>query len=118
MHSDTAALNRLRITAAEFAYLYYPDARLAHPPYGLSPQIMWTQISSQSDRGLQRLLARFKGKKLQIRSLDCRPPDRQNGIVIHECGVKTASSTASQRLFGSILERNGRFKFVGYANGL
>jgi hypothetical protein len=117
---DTAALNRLQLTREEFAYLYYPDSKMARPPYELGPDVMWMQIQSQSDRGLQRLLAKRGGRNLGIRALECQPPQRENAVVVHQCAVRTndrADSTAKQ-LFGSIIERDGRFKFVGYANRL
>ncbi len=116
--ADTARLGALQITRAEFAYLYYPDSKLAHPPYELDAQTMWTQIESQRDRGLQRLVARYGGGRLRIRSLDCRPPELHNRILIHECSVVTRTDATPQQLFGSILERDGRFKFVGFANRL
>ena len=115
---DTAGLARLEISRAEFAYLYYPESKLAHPPYELDPQTMWTQIESQRDRGLHRLLEHFGGGKLHIRALDCRPPEPQRRIIIHECSVMIRRDAAPKQLFGSILERDGRFKFVGYANRL
>jgi hypothetical protein len=117
---DTAALKRLQLTREEFAYLYYPDSKMARPPYELGPDMMWIQIESQSNRGLQRLLARQGGRKLGIRALDCQPPERQSAVVIHQCGVRTngATDTTVKQLFGSIIERDGRFKFVGYANRL
>ena len=115
---DTTALNRLQITREEFAYLYYPDSKMARPPYELGPDMMWMQIQSQSSRGLQRLLAKKRGRRLGIRSLECQPPDRQNAVVIHQCGVRTSTDATPKQLFGSIIERDGRFKFVGYSNQL
>lgn len=117
---DTAGLDRLQITREEFAYLYYPDSKLSRPPYELDPQTMWTQIRSQRDRGFRRLVARYGGGKLRIRALECGAPDYQNAVVIHECGVRTNGTvdTTVKQLFGSIIERDGRFKFVGYANRL
>jgi hypothetical protein len=117
---DTAGLDRLQITREEFAYLYYPESRMARPPYELGPDVMWMQIQSQRERGLQRLVAKYGGKKLHIQGLECQPADRQNAIVIHQCAVRArdAADTTAKQLFGSIIERDGRFKFVGYANRL
>lgn len=117
---DTATLSRLELTREEFAYLYYPDSKMSRPPYELGPDMMWMQIQSQSNRGLQRLLANYGGRSLGIRALDCQPPDRENAVLIHQCGVRTkgAPDTTVTQLFGSIIERDGRFKFVGYANRL
>jgi hypothetical protein len=117
---DTAGLNRLQITREEFAYLYYPDSKMALPPYELGPDVMWLQIESQRNRGLRRLVAKYGGQKIGIQHLECRTPERQNSVIIHQCGVRTSEAVdaASKQLFGSIIEREGRFKFVGYANRL
>lgn len=117
---DTAGLDRLKITREEFAYLYYPESKMARPPYELGPDVMWLQVQSQSDRGLRRLLAMYGGRKIGLRGLECQPPERQNAVVIHQCGVSISKGvdSAPKQLFGSIIERGGRFKFVGYANKL
>ena len=116
--NDSAGLKRLEITREEFAYLYYPDSKLARPPYELDPQTMWMQIDAQRQRGLRRLIARYGGAKLKIRGLECREPERENAVLIHQCLVVSSEANAPTQLFGSILERDGRFKFVGYANRL
>ncbi|HEY6089739.1 MAG TPA: hypothetical protein VD771_08115 [Gemmatimonadaceae bacterium] len=117
---DTAVLDRLQLTREEFAYLYYPDSKMSRPPYELGPDVMWMQIKSQSDKGVRRLVAKYGGTRLRIAGLECQPPDRQSAVVIHECGVRMKQSPDStvKQLFGSIIERDGRFKFVGYANRL
>jgi hypothetical protein len=116
--NDSAALDRLEITREEFAYLYYPESKLARPPYELDPQTMWMQIDAQRQRGLRRLLARYGGRGLKVRGLECRQPERENAVVIHQCLAVTSEAATPMQLFGSILERDGRFKFVGYANRL
>jgi hypothetical protein len=116
---DTASLSRLQITREEFAFLYYPENKMARPPYELGPELMWMQLQSQSDRGLRRLLGAYGGRKLSIDGIECQPPKRENAVIIHQCSVRTGERANSMKqLFGSIIERDGRFKFVGYANRL
>jgi hypothetical protein len=117
---DTVALQHLQITREEFAFLYYPDSKMGRPPYELDPDVMWMQIQSQSDRGLRRLVAKYGGGKIRIRGLECLAPEPQNAVLLHQCGVRTSAvvGSAPGQLFGSIIEREGRFKFVGYANRL
>jgi hypothetical protein len=115
---DTVGLDKLQITREEFAYLYYPESRMARPPYELGPELMWMQIRSQRDRGLHRLVAKLGGTRLRIRALECQLPNRENAVVIHQCAARTNGHGDPRQLFGSIIERDGRFKFVGYANRL
>jgi hypothetical protein len=117
---DAAGLDRLQVTREEFAYFYYPDSKMSRPPYDLGPDIVWIQIQSQRDRGLRRLLAKYGEGSFRVRGLVCQAPERQNWVVIHQCAVLTSGAAGAkpEQLFGSIIERDGRFKFVGYANRL
>ena len=119
--ADTSTLERMQLSAGEFAYSYYPDNKLSRPPYELEPQLMWQQMQSEGDRGRARLLRRYGGKPLRFRSLDCQPPERQGNSLLHACRVRHGTVDGpplDERLFGAILEQHGRFKFVSYSNTL
>jgi len=50
-----------------------------------------------------------------------RPQAEGANRLWHACRVRRtaeAGAALEQRLFGSIIERDGRYKFVSYANGL
>ena len=119
--SDTAALVRLTISRAEFAWLIYPDSPLSAPPYRLAPDLAWMQHAAASGTGLTRLLERLGGGQLQLHSWDCSEgplPEGKNRIW-RNCAVRFEQPGAAQnslRLFSSIIERQGRFKILSYAN--
>ena len=120
--SDTAALVRLTITRAEFAWLIYPDSPLSAPPYRLAPDLAWMQHAAASGTGLTRLLERLGGGGLQFHSFECSEGPVLEGAnrVWRGCAVRFAQPDAGQktlRLFSSIIERQGRFKILSYANG-
>jgi hypothetical protein len=120
---DTALVNRVVLTRAEFAYLYYPTAPLARPPYELDPQMMWLQLVSQSEKGIVRAFDRLGGTAARYAGHACADAERQgDNRVWSGCTVTLARAgggdTTRQRLFGSIVERGGRFKFVSYANDM
>jgi hypothetical protein len=119
---DTAALNAMVIDRAEFAFLYYPDSRLSKPPYEAPPELLWAQFLATSDEGAKRLLHRFGGASLAVESVICGTPAIEGANRLHEgCLVRLKEGAAlgkPTRLFGTILERDGRFKFVGFANAL
>jgi len=121
--SDTATLNMLLLDRAEFAFLYFPTSPMIAPPYEAPPQLLWGQILASSNDGLPKMLRRFAGKALSSPSLTC--PD--TGVVEGEnrtwsrCELSfrvNGTETARGRYFGTIVERAGRFKFLGYANEL
>ncbi len=119
---DTAALRRLVLSAEEFAWLYYPASALSKPPYQLPPDLMWFQMQGQSEKGASLLLGERAGAPLGYVGHDCgsQRTEGQNRIHGH-CvlrRVTAAGDTVGERLFGLIIEREGQFKFVSYANKL
>lgn len=111
---DTAALRPLAMTASEFAWLYYLDSPMAQKPYELDPDAMWTQISAQSTRGLARALERLGGRPLGAWRAACAPPRVAGALRLHDCTV--SAPDVALRL--SVVERDGRFKLVGFGTSL
>src|ERR1043165_1941963 len=70
---DSAALDRLQITKAEFAWLIYPVSPFTKPPYRETPQMLWYMLRTSGDAGMNRLLARRGGQPLAITSHQCPP---------------------------------------------
>lgn len=120
---DTAALNRLVINRAEFAWLYYADSRMAKPPYEAPPGLLWGQILASSDEGAQRMLNKYGGQRLVVKSVSCPgdPEVEGSNRIRQNCVATLAANGVSlpvTRYFGSIIERDGRFKLLGLANRL
>lgn len=121
--SDTATLNALVLDRAEFAYLYYPTSAMSQPPYEAPPQLLWGQIIASSNEGLPKVLARFAGTSVSLEQLTCPDSGATEGDnrLFANCTATVRAGSAQPvtgRLFGTILERQGRFKFIGYANAL
>ena len=119
---DTAALRPLALDPAEFAWLYYPASPMSRPPYELPPDIMWLQMQGQSERGASLLLAERAGAPLGDVGHGCESErmEEKNRIYGH-CvlrRVTAAGDTVGERLFGLIMERDGIYKFVSFANKL
>ncbi|HWN19885.1 MAG TPA: hypothetical protein VNO19_13305 [Gemmatimonadales bacterium] len=119
---DTVALRRMVLTAGEFAWLYYPYSPLSGPPYELSPALMWFQLQGESEKGASRLLTERAGHPLGYVGHRCAPARVEGKNRIHSsCELRRVTAvgdTVAERLFGLIVERDGQYKFVGYANRL
>lgn len=119
---DTGALVTLHLTRAEFAWLYYPTNPQARPPYNLAPDLMWFIENGNSEQGVQRLLEDRAGMPLGVLGYRCDPVTSRQGAntVIGPCVVRraTGGTTVDERLFGLVVEREGLYKFVSYANKL
>jgi hypothetical protein len=121
--SDTVTLNRLVLDRSEFAYLYYPTAAISKPPYEAPPQLLWGQILQASNDGLPRVLTRAAGQSLELARVACADSIVSEGTnrLHNNCLLTVRIGTgapAEARWFGTIIERDGRFKFLGYANPL
>ncbi len=118
---DTADLERAALTPREFVDLIYPTSPNTHPPYRQSPSFVWMQVSGQSASGLTRVIQRRAQQRLTYAGHACDPKAEVQGPnrLWLKCSVRLVSpagDTTTQRLFGTIVERGGRFKFVSYAN--
>ncbi|MEO7361135.1 MAG: hypothetical protein ABI120_12460 [Gemmatimonadaceae bacterium] len=121
--NDTAALNAMMLDRAEFAWLYYPSSKMSLPPYEAPPQLLWGQILASSNDGAQNLLKKFGSAAFKVTGVNCpKPPVAEGGNLLHEgCLLKVQTPGAVQgeaAYFGTIIERDKRFKFVSYASRL
>lgn len=120
---DTAAIRALVVTPAEFGYLIYPTSPNARPPYRQSPELVWFTRSAGTDKAISRLATRLSGKPLGYTGFDCPSPVEQQAenSVWSGCIVrlsKSAGDTTRLRLFGGIVGRDGKYKFLSLTNGL
>lgn len=120
---DTATVRGLLLSRAEFAWLYYPHTRYTAPPYELGPELVWFTSSAASEKGAGRLLARFGGRPLRFERLVCPDSTDAEGpnVIQRGCVVRFAPGDSAVRelqLFGALLQRDGRYKFLSYANDL
>lgn len=119
--ADTIELRRMMLTPREFADLVYPESPYTRPPYRQAPGLVWSQIESSGTTGLTRLLRRLGGQPLRYVAHVCRGQPQSQGAnkIWQGCAVRMLNAvgqTVTARLFGSIIERDGEFKFVNYAN--
>lgn len=119
---DTAALRRMVLGKAEFAWLYYPSSQFSRPPYELPPELLWFQTRGHSEKGASLLLMERAGAPLGYLSHDCASQREEGANRLHgHCvlrRVTAAGDTVGEQLFGLVLERGGVYKFVSYANKL
>lgn len=118
--NDTTALRALHVTRAEFGYLVFPESPHVRPPYKTKPLVIWMQLMSESQRGMARLLERVAGGSARISQLRCPTGPTLEGTNQYwrNCTVLLSEANAEprrMRLFGPILERDGRLKFLSYS---
>jgi hypothetical protein len=119
---DTAALGKMALGMAEFAWFYYPSSPMSRRPYELAPSLMWFQLQGEINRGASLLLAERAGRPLGYLGHTCGQPRTEGDNRLYPyCGLRRVTETGDtvgERLFGLIIERDGKHKFVSYANRL
>jgi hypothetical protein len=119
-NKDRAALDSLLVTRAEYAYLVFPELRISRPPYDQPPEIAWILTSAATNSGLSKLLGRTD--RFQFGEYRCGGSSQAEGQlrVWSDCMVDLSvdGERRAARLFGAIIERDGRYKFAGFANDL
>ena len=118
---DTVALGALLVSRAEFGWLVFPGHPYARPPYELDPAIFWLQLRVESAKGLAKTLERFGGTRAELRSVECQ----RDTLQLHGGGARLWSacrvglgSDPPVRLFGTVVELEGRYKLLSFASGL
>ncbi len=119
--NDTGSLRAMVVHAREFADLYYMESPFSRPPYRQSPSLAWRLIQDPSLSGLSKLLANRGGKPMTYISHRCDPKVAKEGRVTRYAGCiltvrENGGKPITRLLFGSILERDGQFKFLSYSN--
>jgi hypothetical protein len=119
--ADTAALAKLRVSKPEYAFLYFPSSVYSRKPYELPPDIAWLLSDQNSEKGSTRLVRRLSGRDLRFDGYSCGISAKEHENVFwRDCQVTYVDPASSVRvtrgLFGAIMRRDGRYKFLSYAN--
>lgn len=121
--SSVSGLAAITMSEAEFAYLYFPTSMYTRPPYAQPPVVNWLLLEQNSLKGRHRLLREYGGRGVAAEGRECTGDVIVEGRNrIHEqCTIRIRNADDgldTLRLFGSILERDGRFKLMSLANRL
>ncbi len=119
---DTTALREMVLSRAEYAWLYYPASTFSREPHYQMPQLNWFLNVASSEKGITRVVTRYGGSSLEYAGYECPDIARTDGGLSFWDGCVLTSKQEDvlrrMRLFGSIIERGGQYKFYSYANDL
>lgn len=120
---DTAELRAMALSATEFIDLYYPTSIYSKPPYKQSPELVWMLIQQSGEKGIGRALQRYGGTDQKFEGYECdaEPLTSGENRVWEGCVIRWSPAQdipSPIRLFGPIIERDGKLKFISYANDL
>lgn len=116
---DTATFRGLVMNAGEYIDLYYPTSIYYKPPYRQSPELNWFLMQENSNKGFTRLTRRYGGQPTGYTGYRCTEVKIEGENRLHDrCSVTWSLKPSPMRVFSTIIERHGRFKFMSYANDL
>lgn len=115
--ADTTGFERLAINRGEFAWLVYPASPMSRPPYELPPALMWFRAQQENRIGVLRMLRDLGDREYPSFALRCpaEPASEGDNRMLGGCTVRLGEDE-ERRLFGTLVERDGRWKVLSFAN--
>jgi hypothetical protein len=116
---DVATLEALPLTEAEFRQTVWPQLPSSRPAVNLPVEYAWRDLNQKSRGYLNALVQRLGGERLTLVRVEfAGETTRYETFVVRRKTVVVArdedGTEQRLRLFGSILERHGRFKLFSY----
>lgn len=116
---DSEKLAKLVVTKAEYGSLYYPTSVYSRKPYELDPAIAWMLNAENNAKAARRLIERLGGRGVEFDEVKCGRATSEGGNRFHlDCLVSyrtSAGARETRQLFGSVMERGNRAKFLSLA---
>ena len=116
---DEARLRQLALSEREFREIVWPELPAAKPERNLPFSLVWSDLRVKSDAALAGTLQEYGGRKLVLSDIWFRAGTEQyQSYIVYRIPtlrvIDEAGIDHEIRLFGSILERGGRFKVFSY----
>jgi hypothetical protein len=116
---DEAALATLSVSEAEFRTIVWPELPSSRPEVNLPVEYAWRDLNTKSRGHMGQTLAAWGGTRLELVQLAfLGETTAYRTFSVHRKSVLTVRTERGEhqqvRLFGSILERGGRYQLFSY----
>lgn len=116
---DTAALVGMMISEKEFKEWLWWEFPASRPETNIPVDFAWENHARNSSKGLRKALRDYGGKKFFYVSHRFEEgEDKYQSFIIHTKTRVTVADTSGKELelkvFGSVVEMNGRYKLLSY----
>jgi hypothetical protein len=116
---DVSALEAAALTEHEFRDVVWPRLPAARPERNLSCDYVWNDLSSKSRLHLRARMEAWHSLRYQVEGVrfDGETTDYGSYRVHRDAAVQLRTPDGRQvsaRVFGSMIERDGRFKVFSY----
>lgn len=116
---DTAKMHGLRVTEWEHNSLLWPEFPASRPEFNMPLEFAWFNLDKRSVRDAARVVNQYQNLEIRPLEATCRKEiQRYATFEVHGDCVVTVTDRFGVRhedakLFGSLVEMDGRFKIVG-----
>ena len=116
---DAETLRALALNRKEFAEHVWPELPAARPERNLSPSFVWGDLNQKSNIMLRATLNAHGGKRYQLVSVHFQgeTTEYESYRVRRESELTVTDANGTERkirVFGSMIERGGRYKVFSY----
>ena len=113
------SLEALALTGPEFRRYVWPELPVSQPESNVPFEFAWGMLRRNSEGHLRQTVARFKGRQLALKRVEFRGPSTTyERVSVHRDArlVIEGDDGSDQvvRLFGSLIEQDGRWKVFSY----
>lgn len=122
---DAAALNRLRVTEAEYRSFFVPasvkEAAELRPPSERASKFYWDMLNTKSLYSADAMLRGFGGRKYVLKDVTYEKGPRTYAFYRADRAavlrVEDEEGQSREIPVGSIVDVKGRFKFMSFSSG-
>lgn len=116
---DRARLMRLSLNEAEFREHVWPELPAARPERNLPFGYVWSDLRQKSEASLAATLANHGGRQYRFKEVRfAGETTRYQSYAVHREGIVRVTlpdgSEEELKLFGSMFEKDGRWKIFSY----
>jgi hypothetical protein len=116
---DREALRRLALDEREFREIVWPELPASRPERNLPLEYVWTDLRTKSESALAQTLQVHGGKRYELLKVGFTGETSQyrSFLVQREALLELRDDSGrpqSLRLFGSVIQKDGRFKVFSY----
>jgi hypothetical protein len=119
--NDFEKLRAMALGEEEFADVVWPELPSSRPNRNLPLDYAWRDLSQKSTSSLRRVAHRYGGRRFRLERVDFlgETTEYTTFAVHREARLTLIDEEGVQqrlRLFGSMIERGGRFKLFSFVN--
>ena len=115
---DHAQIAGVALNEREFRDHVWPELPASRPERNLSFAYVWGDLRQKSEHSLEQALAEHGGRRYTLASVRFGRTTPYDSYVVHRDTVLTVRTSGGDefdvRLFGSMIEKNGRWKVFSY----